>query len=157
MPKLGRSIVCTPTSNSRKRLEVIHLWFIISLLHLYNLFNFLSLQPFTMWNFLIILSVFLIVDVVYLSFWTGFAPFRRETSSQQVNKHYNSVISLHNCMLTLYPGLQRWGGMGTRLDCIHKVITYIHVLWYVVAAHLLAYSLVVQYNSTVFVSYKKNM
>jgi gamma-aminobutyric acid type B receptor len=37
----------------------------------------LKKQPFKMWNFLIILGVFLFIDVLYLSIWTGAFPFER--------------------------------------------------------------------------------
>lgn len=39
-----------------------------------------------MWNFLIILAVFLGIDVLYLSIWTGFFQFRRELSREEVRK-----------------------------------------------------------------------
>lgn len=37
-----------------------------------------------MWNFLIIMAVFLAIDVVYLSIWTGAFPFRRELDRREV-------------------------------------------------------------------------
>ena len=46
--------------------------------------NIVPMQPFKMWNFLIILGVFLFIDVLYLSIWTGAFPFERALAEIEV-------------------------------------------------------------------------
>ena len=41
-------------------------------------------QQFKLWNFLIILGVFLAVDVIYLCIWTIWFRFRRTLSTEEV-------------------------------------------------------------------------
>ena len=38
-----------------------------------------------MWNFLIIMGIFLLIDVAYLSFWTGAYRFERMVKSDEVS------------------------------------------------------------------------
>lgn len=38
-----------------------------------------------MWNFFIIMGIFLIIDLAYLIFWTAVYPFRRNLEMQTVS------------------------------------------------------------------------
>ena len=52
------------------------------------------MQPFKMWNFLIILGVFLFIDVLYLSIWTGAFPFRRALAQREVHVLHTTYVLL---------------------------------------------------------------
>ena len=44
-------------------------------------------QPFKMWNFLIIIGIFLLIDTFYMSLWTGLYRFRWSEMSQEVSQN----------------------------------------------------------------------
>jgi gamma-aminobutyric acid type B receptor len=56
----------------------------------------LKKQPFKIWNFLIILSVFLVIDLVYLSIWTGGFHFRRALR-QRENNNQDTLEVFEKC------------------------------------------------------------
>ena len=51
----------------------------------------LLFQPFKMWNFLIMMGIFLLIDVAYLSFWTGVYPFRRSEVQNVVSPELSDL------------------------------------------------------------------
>jgi len=57
----------------------------------------LPFQPFKMWNFLIMMGIFLLIDVAYLSFWTGVYPFRRN----EVRNVVSPELSDLGCLTSL--------------------------------------------------------
>jgi len=51
----------------------------------------LKKEPFKMWNFLIMMGIFLLIDVAYLSFWTGVYPFSRNERQSVVSPELSDL------------------------------------------------------------------
>ena len=99
-----------------------------------------------MWNFLIIMSVLLLLDILYLSIWTGLYPFRREIEEKVcLYKHvYSSVLVMCVCVV-----LQNRGNTDDKVFeyCTCDNFSYLIGALYVYKGLLAIFGLFLAYES----------
>ena len=71
-----------------------------------------------MWNFLIMMGIFLLVDVAYLSFWTGVYPFRRN----EVRNVVSPELSDLGCLTSLIFCTSNFGNFCGHVGPIHTLM-----------------------------------